>query len=190
MSPQAVRPVQPRSSNAGPERATGGEAIVPRSQAWIKSATTCGPELSANYAIIACDRLIPPALPRCRRRKDCVMNSTTSQPEGSTLSGDAHTDLIAANFPGALAVNHWACGMPLSYVQEMADRWLRQHDQLVRIGAATHWTSTRGTSEDGQDSSCSRRLPLHTGKWKLGQSTRLLRGTLRGGVPRSRTIKA
>ena len=61
------------------------------------------------------------------------MNPTTSQPEGSTRSGDAYVDLIAANFPDRIAVNHWACGMPLSYVQEMAHHWLSQHDQITRV---------------------------------------------------------
>ena len=60
-----------------------------------------------------------------------MMDPTTSQPEGSSHSGDPYIDLIAANFPDRIMMSHWACGMPLSYVQEMADLCLKQHDQLV-----------------------------------------------------------
>jgi len=68
------------------------------------------------------------------------MNPATSQPEGSPRN-EVHADLIAANFPGNPAVNHWACGMPLSYVQEMADQWLSRHDQLVRPNPAFELTA-------------------------------------------------
>jgi len=60
------------------------------------------------------------------------MNPTTSQPEGSPRNED-YADLIAANFPGNPAINHWACGMPLSYVQEMADRCLSCHDKARQL---------------------------------------------------------
>jgi hypothetical protein len=61
------------------------------------------------------------------------MIPTTSQPEGSNRSGDPCVDLIAANFPDRIAVNHWACGMPLSHVREMAHHWLAQLDQSARV---------------------------------------------------------
>ena len=56
----------------------------------------------------------------------------TSQPEGSTHTGDFHLDLMAAGLSGNTAAHHWACGMPLSYVQEMADLRLTQHDRATR----------------------------------------------------------
>jgi hypothetical protein len=59
------------------------------------------------------------------------MDFTTPPPEGSTRNGDSHLDLIAACLPGGGGTTHWACGLPLSYVQEMADHWLTQNPHSV-----------------------------------------------------------
>ena len=71
------------------------------------------------------------------------MNLTTPQPEGRTVTGDMHLDLIAACLPANLATAHWACGLPLSFVQEMADRWLSQHDNSARLSAPLDAASNR-----------------------------------------------
>ena len=60
------------------------------------------------------------------------MNVTTPQPKGSISIGDTHLELIAACLPGNAATAHWACGLPLSFVQEMACRALTQHDRTTR----------------------------------------------------------
>jgi hypothetical protein len=75
-------------------------------------------------------------------RGDFVMNSTTSQPEGSTRVGE----IDAIREPGAThcavqaASVDWAYGMPLSYVQEMASHWLSLYDRTMRPapGGSTH----------------------------------------------------
>ena len=64
------------------------------------------------------------------------MNFTTPQPEGSASIGDTHLELIAACLAGNAATAHWACGLPLSFVQEMADRALTQHDRTTRSSLA------------------------------------------------------
>ena len=51
------------------------------------------------------------------------MNTSASEPDGS-IREQAPTP--------ELAVGHqWACGMPLSYVLEMADRWLNRHGSIA-----------------------------------------------------------
>jgi hypothetical protein len=60
------------------------------------------------------------------------MNFTTQQPEGGTSVGDTHLKLMAACLSGSVATAHWACGLPLSFVQEMADQWLAQHDRTAQ----------------------------------------------------------
>ena len=60
------------------------------------------------------------------------MNLTMPQPEGSASIGDTHLELTAACLPGNAVTAHWACGLPLSFVQEMADRALTQHDRSTR----------------------------------------------------------
>jgi len=56
------------------------------------------------------------------------MDITTPQSEGSTGINDPQLELTAVCLPGDVAAtSHWACGMPLSFVQETADLWLTQH---------------------------------------------------------------
>jgi hypothetical protein len=70
------------------------------------------------------------------------MNVTTPQPEGSISVGDTHLELIAACFPGNAVTAQWACGLPLSFVQEMADLWLAQHDQTTQAHTSFDGTSS------------------------------------------------
>lgn len=78
------------------------------------------------------------------------MNLTTPQPEGSTGAGDCHVDLIAACFPdNATFTAHWACGLPLSFVQETADLWLAQHDQTGRPHASFDLASSPDDPNSG-----------------------------------------
>lgn len=60
------------------------------------------------------------------------MNPDTPQPEGSIRTDDG-LDPIAALISRHTPVSHWACGMPLSYVQEMAGYWLDLHNQSARL---------------------------------------------------------
>jgi hypothetical protein len=70
------------------------------------------------------------------------MNLTTPQPEGSTSIGDTHLELIAACLPGNAVTAHWACGLPLSFVQEMAGLWLAQHDQTAKAHTSSELASS------------------------------------------------
>ena len=70
------------------------------------------------------------------------MNLTTPQPEGSTSIGDTYLELVAACLSGSGVTAHWACGLPLSFVQEMAGRALTQHDRTTRSEPAG-WSSFR-----------------------------------------------
>jgi len=76
------------------------------------------------------------------------MNPTTPQPEGSMRIGD--NDAIrhhsATHCAGEVASVGWAYGMPLSYVQEMANHWLGVYDQTMRL-------STPGSSTNGRNDS-------------------------------------
>jgi hypothetical protein len=76
------------------------------------------------------------------------MNFTTPQPEGRTSIGDTHLELIAACLPGNAATVHWACGLPLSFVQEMADRALTQHDRTTRSSLPVDPASDIGNGEN------------------------------------------
>ncbi len=62
------------------------------------------------------------------------MNPTTPRPKGSTRIGDI--DAIrqpgATHCRGEAASLSWAYGMPLSYVQEMANHWLGLHEETMR----------------------------------------------------------
>ena len=53
------------------------------------------------------------------------MNTSSSEPDGS-IREQAPTPELAVG-------HHWACGMPLSYVLEMADRWLGRHGSIAPI---------------------------------------------------------
>jgi len=59
-----------------------------------------------------------------------VRNPTTPQPEGSMRIGeiDAIRQPGATHCRGEVASLSWAYGMPLSYVQEMANHWLGLYD--------------------------------------------------------------
>ena len=79
------------------------------------------------------------------------MNLTTQQPEGSTSIGDTHLELVESCLPGNGATAHWACGMPLSFVQEMADLALTQHDRTTRapILPLTHFRASKTSHNAG-----------------------------------------
>jgi len=73
------------------------------------------------------------------------MDLTTPQSEGSAGTGHCHVDLMAACLPGnETSTAHWACGLPLSFVQETADLWLAQHDQTGRPHASIDLASSPG----------------------------------------------
>ena len=76
------------------------------------------------------------------------MNLTTPQPEGSSSITDTHLELIAACLPGYAVTAHWACGLPLSFVQEMAGRALTQHDRTTRSNLPVDSTSNLDNSEN------------------------------------------
>ncbi|MBV8115688.1 MAG: hypothetical protein JO300_13180 [Silvibacterium sp.] len=63
------------------------------------------------------------------------MSTAASQPEGSNREQYPTLDLTATH--------HWACGMPLSYVLEMADRCLKQHHEAARSGVMLDPVSSR-----------------------------------------------
>lgn len=63
------------------------------------------------------------------------MNPSTPEPEGSKRLASLDADLMAACLPGEAGATHWACGMPLSYVQEMASRWLDLHEHTAWLCA-------------------------------------------------------
>ena len=75
------------------------------------------------------------------------MNSDTPQPEGSIRSDDGF-DPIAALISPHPPASHWACGMPLSYVQEMADYWLDMHNQSARLDLPAMLSMSLGDSPD------------------------------------------
>lgn len=54
------------------------------------------------------------------------MNPVSSRSEGSTREECPTLDP---------ATHHWACGMPLSYVLEMANLGLQIHDQATKLDA-------------------------------------------------------
>jgi len=56
------------------------------------------------------------------------MDSAKTHVDGSTGSSSPAEAL-------SMAGAHWACGMPLSYVQEMASKWLRLGDHASIAGA-------------------------------------------------------
>jgi hypothetical protein len=53
------------------------------------------------------------------------MNTATPEPEGSTREQQSTND----SAPGT----DWAYGMPLSFVHEMANRWLSLYDQAAKV---------------------------------------------------------
>jgi hypothetical protein len=52
------------------------------------------------------------------------MNSAASQSHGSTRESYSALDVTSGS--------HWACGMPLSYVEEMASHCLRLCDESTK----------------------------------------------------------
>jgi hypothetical protein len=61
------------------------------------------------------------------------MNPISPQPEGSKQSSNLDACLVAACLPGEVCGTHWASGMPLSYVHEMASHWLNVYDGTMRL---------------------------------------------------------
>jgi hypothetical protein len=49
--------------------------------------------------------------------------------------GNLDANLVATCLAGDAGATHWAYGMPLSYVQEMASQWLSLYDQTARLAA-------------------------------------------------------
>jgi hypothetical protein len=72
------------------------------------------------------------------KKEGLAMNTAASQSEGSTREQYPTLDLTATH--------HWACGMPLSYVLEVAERWLTHHEEAARLHAP-------GVSEGDHNSS-------------------------------------
>ncbi len=63
------------------------------------------------------------------------MDPATPKPEGSTRIGNLDADLVAACLPAEAGTVHWAFGMPLSYVHEMASHWLSLYDRTAKLAA-------------------------------------------------------
>lgn len=75
------------------------------------------------------------------------MNPATPQPEGS-IPTDEGLDPFAALISRHTPASHWACGMPLSYVHEMAGYWLDLHNQSARLDLPARSSISAGDSPD------------------------------------------
>lgn len=79
------------------------------------------------------------------------MNPTTSKIEGTMRLSNLDANLVAGGLPGEADTTHWAYGMPLSYVQEMASHRLGLHDQAARILAPVDPGDNRDIPDKGND---------------------------------------
>jgi hypothetical protein len=80
-----------------------------------------------------------------------VMNPATPKPEGSNDFDKLDANLVEACQPGESGHNHWAFGMPLSYVQEMASHWLSLHDQTARLVVPVSENRCDASPQTGDD---------------------------------------
>jgi len=76
------------------------------------------------------------------------MNPAKPKLEGSIGLGHLDVNLTAACLPGETPTTDWAYGMPLSYVHEMAGRWLSLFDQAAMIPAPVDLPSISGDTPD------------------------------------------
>ncbi|HZD51270.1 MAG TPA: hypothetical protein VE178_21205 [Silvibacterium sp.] len=80
------------------------------------------------------------------------MNPASPKPEGSTQAGNLDEGLVAECLAGEAGAIHWASGMPLSYVHEMASHRLSLYDQTTRQIAPVVSESTHDASpQAGED---------------------------------------
>lgn len=79
------------------------------------------------------------------------MNPTTPKTGDTTRLGSLDANLVAGCLPSEADTAHWAYGMPLSYVQEMASHWLSLHDQTARMATLVDPNDNRDIPDKGSD---------------------------------------
>jgi hypothetical protein len=65
--------------------------------------------------------------------------------------GNLDANPAAACLPGEAGATHWAYGMPLSYVQEMASQRLSLYDQTARFTAPDDADNNHAGPDSGSD---------------------------------------